>query len=464
MGGIFPFQNDGGLPSNPAQPNNPAQAFAPTLPPLDTSALYYGNGCDVRLRPHVVNSIISEIAATADRAGFGYQASSLHNLENAIRYMIQRGIPRGAPLIEQSPFYYAAVLDPPATAYNDFMTLSLVPVMSVGDTQNQGYVRIRANNLGYVPLLRNDGQELRAGDLAPGIPFLCVYYQGAFYYAGLVDSQVPLVLVGAVNFWIRPDGNDATGDGTANTPDKAFRTIDGCWYAVGSRYAGSPTAAIVMRLGVPGDYQGGDVGPYGATVIVQGDVNNASAYRILSKTSGTPPNAAWSLRATQVNNFALNGVNLVMTYPGVTANGVACLSLQGGQNIFTNCVFSIEVNNAGGYVVILQGGGAAAAIGDTYVHGNGHTIYCGLDVNQAAQIPGVAAPSSATWRWDNINFSGMGYSVGDRSALGHINTSVISTNTTGQRYYVFASSVLYSLGQTPPGSTAGVVASQGQVL
>jgi hypothetical protein len=36
------------------------------------------------------------------------------------------------------------------------MTLTLLPVMDSGDTQNQGYVRIHANDLGYVPLLRNE--------------------------------------------------------------------------------------------------------------------------------------------------------------------------------------------------------------------------------------------------------------------------------------------------------------------
>ena len=49
--------------------------------------------------------------------------------------------------------------------------------------------------------------------------------------------QVPLTATGAVDAWVRTDGNDATGDGTANSPDKAFRTIEGAWNAVGGRYA-----------------------------------------------------------------------------------------------------------------------------------------------------------------------------------------------------------------------------------
>ena len=464
MGGIFPFQTDGGLPPNPDQPNNPAQAFPPTVPPIDTSALYYGNGCDVRLRPHVLNSLISEIAAAADRAGFGYQAASLHNLEKAVRYLIQRGVPRGSLLIEQSPFYYDAALDPPATGYNNFMTLSLVPVKMPGDTQNQGYVRIRANSLGYVPLLRNDGQELRAGDLSPGIPFICIYFNGAFYYAGLVDSQVPLVLVGAVNFWIRPDGNDFTGDGTDNTPGKAFRTIDGCWYSVGSRYAGSPTAAIVIRLGVPGDYEGCSIGPYGATVIVQGDVNNAAGYRVLSKPQGSPPFACWSLRSGQINNFGLNGVTLVMSYPANTPNGVQCLRVSGGTAVPDRVQYSVEVDNPGGTVVMLEGGANMMSINDNYVRGNGHTIVDGIGIGQASQFPGCAPPNTAIWRWENLAFTMAGYYITDRSAMGHSQTTVTSVNTTGSRYSVSAAAILYQQGQTPPGNAAGSSSTQGQVL
>jgi len=99
MAGIFPFAQDGGLAPNPSQPNNPAQAFNPNPPPLDTVALYYGNGCDVRLRPAVVNSLISEIAATCQRAGLAYRASSLGNLQTAVAYMIQRGVHRATSLI-----------------------------------------------------------------------------------------------------------------------------------------------------------------------------------------------------------------------------------------------------------------------------------------------------------------------------------------------------------------------------
>src|SRR5262249_30223708 len=173
-------------------------------------------------------------------------------------------------------------LDPPATHYNDFMTLTLVPKFTSANTSgNQGYIRINVNNLGFVPLLRNDGEEVRSGDELAGIPFVCAYFAGAFYIIGLVFSQVPIVLTGRIDFWIRTDGNDLTGDVPADSPDKAFRTINGCWNAVGSRYAGSPGAHIGMRLGIPGNYEAGAVQNFGAAVSLTGDPNNKASYRII---------------------------------------------------------------------------------------------------------------------------------------------------------------------------------------
>jgi len=467
MSGIFPLIRDGGLPPNPSQPNNPAQAFPPTVPPIDTAALYYGNGCDVRLRPHVLNSLISEIAATADRAAIPYNPSSLKNLETAVRYLIQRGLPRGALLSEQGPFYYTVTLDPPPLAYSDFMTLSLVPAMLAGDTQNQGYVRISVNNLGYVPLLRNDGQELRAADLRPGKPIIVTYYQGAFFHVGLVGSQVPLVLVGAITFWVRPDGHDDTGDGTANTPDKAFRTIEGCWNAVGSRYAGSPTALINIQLGVPGDYEGAAIGPYGASVYVTGDVYNTAAYRILCKPRVTGDNvifAAYSLGIGQINNCIIQGVNLVMNYPPTTPNGVQCLRVSGGSVAPENVRYTIETNNPVGNVLLIEGAGKVSWIDDNTIVGNNHTIQSGVSVVQAGQFMGCPAPWSATWHWNDITFSQAGYVVIDRSSASHGATTNVLSNTNGPRYIVTSGGILYLVGQQIPGSTPGTVNTQGQVI
>src|SRR5262245_56900296 len=113
MSGIFPRAADGGLAPNPADPLNPTHAFPPPIPPVGTSALYYGNGCDVRLRPEVLNSIISELAALCDSGQVAYDPSRLTNVELAVRYLIQRGLPIGALLTGGLDNNYSGVLVPP---------------------------------------------------------------------------------------------------------------------------------------------------------------------------------------------------------------------------------------------------------------------------------------------------------------------------------------------------------------
>jgi len=466
MAGIFPYSQDGGLPPNPGQPNNPAQAFDPLIPPQDTSALYYGNGCNVRLRPAVVNSLISEIAATADRAGLPYRAASLQNLELAVRYLIQRGLPRGALLVETNPFNFIVTLDPPPKAYTDFMTLTLVPQMLGMEIQNQGYVRINVNGLGFVPLYRNDGQELRAADLRAGKPFIVAYYQGAFYVVGLSNSQVPLVLVGAVDFWVRPDGHDDTGDGTTNTPDKAFRTIAGCWNAVGSRYAGSPTAEIRIRLGIPGDYESANIGPYGATVTVYGDPNNPAGYRIIGQLIMVQgiAGACWSLRLQQINNANVIGVTLVVTYGGTTVNGVQALRIASGNCTLQWVRCSIEVESPDCEVVLVEGGGSMIGIYDNYFIGNGHSVRDGWAVTVGSRAGGDPLPNYLTWHWSDIHFNDSGYAISDRSAMAFWDTTVQLTNTTGKRYTVSGLSNLFPNTQPIPGDQPGTTDTGGQVV
>jgi hypothetical protein len=175
MSGIFPNTGDGGLPPNAADTSNPSHAYDPVTDPVSTAALYYGNGCDVRLRPEVVNSIISEIEATADSADLAYDPGRLINLQLATRYLIQRGLPR-AVLLGGPVNAYTGQLDPPATAYNNFMTLSIVPNIT-----NTGATTFNLNGRGNVPVVRQNGLPLGGGELIAGIPTEAIYYNGKFY-------------------------------------------------------------------------------------------------------------------------------------------------------------------------------------------------------------------------------------------------------------------------------------------
>jgi|SRR5215831_15969504 len=93
MSGIFPHSWDGAIPPNPDTPDNPPQARkpGPYTQPTDTSALYYGLGCDVKIRAPVLNSIISELVSVFEAAGIAYQAGRLNNLALAISIIATRG-------------------------------------------------------------------------------------------------------------------------------------------------------------------------------------------------------------------------------------------------------------------------------------------------------------------------------------------------------------------------------------
>jgi len=98
--GLFPHSWDGAIPANPETPTNPPQALpiGDYTQPTDTSALYYGLGCDVRIRAPVLNSIISEIMAVCEFANVAYSAGRLTNLRDAIVKLIKSGgeqIPHG---------------------------------------------------------------------------------------------------------------------------------------------------------------------------------------------------------------------------------------------------------------------------------------------------------------------------------------------------------------------------------
>ena len=102
MSGIFPSSWDGGIPPNPETPDNPPQALKPGdyTQPVDTSALYYGLGCDVRIRAPVLNSIISEIVAVLEHAGIPYMAGRLNNLALAISTIAIRGSSASLPVTD----------------------------------------------------------------------------------------------------------------------------------------------------------------------------------------------------------------------------------------------------------------------------------------------------------------------------------------------------------------------------
>jgi len=455
VSGIFPYSTDGGIPPNAQTPNNPAQAFIHQHAlPADTSALYYGNGCDVRLRPHVVNSLISEIAAVADRAGVAYRAASLQNLEVSIRYLIQRGLPHSGMLVAQTAFQYAITLDPVPPYYTDFLTIVFVPQLLPGATQNQGYVRINVNGLGYVPLYRNDGEEVRAGDILSLKPFIATYFNGAFHMIGLCASQVPLVKYGGLDAWVRTDGNDVTGDGTANSPDKAFRTLNGAWEAVGSRYMATPLFSVNFKLGIPGTYEAGVIGPFGSTMTITGDEQNRGAYRIGTKFY--PGSNVWiSLQTVGVAQMAIAGVTLQIAN---TSNPAIALWNANSHIELRNVNFDAMTSNPAGIFIANYGGASTgiAALATTQFNGNGNEIGAAIDC-QSGRWAGCGDVSRGNLMSSNFD-CGAFITLSSLSVGVMVGTNFFTTNVTGKQFSVSTNSVLYQSNASGPipGDEAGV--------
>jgi hypothetical protein len=315
-----------------------------------------------------------------------------------------------------------------------------------------------------VPLLRNDGQQLMSKDMRAGRPLIIAYWAGNWFCVGLVASQVPLVVVGGIDAWIRTDGNDVTGDGTANTPDKAFRTIQGCWQAVGSRYAASPLFSINMRLGIPGDYAGAFIGPFGGNASLTGDPGNPSAYRVIAAVSGT---VVCGLLLNGISSMGLTGITLVMNNGGSYANGNWCLRWQMGTVVLDRVNFSLEASSPScGVMTMLTSAGLLFMNGSTIViEGNGNSCQTGLSMMLAAAsygCPPGGPQCSVIWR--NIRFNIAGHTVADQAVLRMGNLILSNSNTTGSYYMVTSNGVFDRGGQTLPGNAPGTVGSQGQVF
>jgi hypothetical protein len=422
---------------------------------VNCDELWYSTSrCQPRFDPAAANAVLAELINLINKGEVTYDCNYLDQVQLASRYLIQRGLTR-ACLFAGGPFAYSAQLDPPVTRYNDYMTLTVVP-----NVDNQGAVTLDLGGLGPRQVLRNDGLQMRSKDFKSGKPEIIAFWAGSWYVCGLVSSQVPLTATGAVDAWVRTDGNDATGDGTANSPDKAFRTIEGAWNAVGGRYAASPLFSINIRLGIPGNYERAYLGAYGGNVAVIGDPNNKSAYRIISHDDG---NICFALLLSP-SRVDLVGINLVMATSSAPPNGNSCLRTDSKTVWINNCQFTMEATSGECQMIMLSGGCQFSTIGNILVEGNGNTCKIGLGIDGARHWGASPGQPLSNWVWQNINFSVSGHHLQNAAVADLGNMTYTTYNCTGSRYSVTTNAVLYQHSMTMPGNAAGTVGSQGQVF
>ena len=442
-------------------PPTDAKNSLPDPNTVGCSELWYSTSrCQPRFDPAAANAMLSELINAVNCAGIPYDCSKLTNLCDAIAYTIQNG-DSNCLTLQGGTLDYFGDLHPPLLAYPPDCCMLLKAIPNV---RNSGPVRISVNNLGLVPVVRNDGQPLEAGDINPGIPFLIVLCGGRFVVPGLVGSQVPLIVKGGIVVWIRTDGNDTTGDGTENTPAKAFRTIKAAWAAVGLKYAATPVFSIGFRLGIPGTYEGAVISSFGGAVSLTGDPANPAAYRLSSIDVGN--RRCSNMWVSAIGNMWFNGITFVIDTP-TSATFVGCQALRiGGASVgFNSCNFEAVVSvGSGGFsgFIGLDTGSAGMAHGPINFVGNGHTVGYLVSVGAGGFWPGGFQEDKTNITVANFVFADACLSLSNLGVMtwGN-NTNVSITNCTGMKYYVNNNSVLNGAGQPIPGSVDGVTASGG---
>ena len=399
---------------------------------------YSTSRCTPRFDPAAANAMLSEVLNAVMCAGIPYDCTKLNNLCLAIAYTIQNGHAICLPL-SGGPFDYAGNLTPPLLAYP---TDCCMMVNAIPNIRNQGAVRINVNGLGLVSVIRNDGQALQAGDLMPTIPVTLIYCSGRFVVVGMLPSQVP-IMVDAIDLWVRTDGNDATADGSANSPDKAFRTIAAAW-ASSKRYLARPTMVLTIRLGIPGTYEGTFIGPFAGRVVLMGDQGNRQVYRIAMA------NLAGNMQAILVTpntNLYITGVTLMIDQGG----GAQALAVH-GRCVMDRVRFEAMTSNTLSSFITVFNGGDVGYTNDNDLEGNGQTI--GAAVNVSSGYFGSTA--STNLRFSNFRATTAGFISTNIGIVQFGGGAVITNaNTLGPRYTVNMNSIIQSGGQQMPGDTAG---------
>lgn len=445
----MPMFPDSGVPPSDAKNSLPD---VNTAQPADE--LWYSTSrCQPRFDPAAANAMLAENMNLIMKGELQYDSVTLTHLERAVRYIDQRGLTTGT-VLQGGPFDYLAFMDPPLTRYNDFLTLVVVPWAN-----NQGGVRINVDNHGYVPLLRNDGQQLQFGDLRTGVPTIISYWAGNWYHVGLCSSQVPIVAIGAVDIWIRTDGNDTTGDGGANDPARAFRTIAGAWRRVGSRYAATPLFTMNFRLGIPGTYEGAVMGPFGGNVTLNGDPANRTQYRLQSFHFGN--NIYGNLWSSNVN-LSVNGITFVRDTPqgGGSHNTVL---IDKGSCFFIDCEWdSTQANTGSTFICLRTAGTGGTARGDYTFNGRGLAIGS-LVRSEGGFWYGCVDGNGAIFRVNDCAFSTGGYHADNLGVINSNSLTEAPTNVAGPKWQVTNNSILNLNGDAGFGSTVGITASGGQV-
>jgi len=446
----MPMFPDSGVP--PADARN-------SLPDVNTTGcdeLWYSTSrCQPRFDPAAANAMLAEQMNLIMKAELQYDCGSLTHIERAVNYINQRGLPQGA-ILWDGPFDYRANLDPRVTRYNDYLVLTVIPAIT-----NQGVMRINVDGLGLVYVRRNDYQMVESGDFRAGIPHRICYWNGNFFHLGLLPSQVPLIVKGGVDIWIRTDGNDTTGDGSANEASKAFRTIQGAWGRVGARYAATPLFVMNLKLGIPGTYAGAIIGPFGGGVTLSSvDPADRLNYKLSSIDFGN--NSKGNLFFRGLAQCVVTGITFQRDVAQPFEGSIT--RLDNSNVIFDRCNWDSTVANQYSTFIHCFAGSIGSTTEGSYEF-NGRGLALGSIVAcYGGQWNGSIHINGADFWYVDTNANAASMLLRELAVMSFGKTRNHNMNTTGKMYDVTGNSVLSAWGQTMPGSIVGSSGSGGQYI
>jgi len=146
---------------------------------------YSTSRCQPRFDPAAANAMLAELINLINKGEVIYDCRFLDQVQFAVRYLIQRGLPN-CSMWSGGPDNYTTILDPPLTRYNCCLTIIALP-----NVTNTGAVTLDTNGRGVMQVLRSDGKQMEKGDMAANIPFPLAWCNGAWYALRLVSSQMP---------------------------------------------------------------------------------------------------------------------------------------------------------------------------------------------------------------------------------------------------------------------------------
>lgn len=363
-------------------------------------------------------------------------------LTKSVQQLVQRGQPVFA-VDTGARNHLVVTLAPALREYKAGAALRVLAKFS-----NDGPADIVVNGLAPRAIRRPTLQALSANDIpASGVIEICddgAQFQLISAGAGAVTG-VPL---GNPTLYVRTDGNDTTGDGSANTAAKAFATIQGALtYAQNVWSLGGKK--LFIQLGNPGAYTGFvNVANPVTGITITGDPGNPGSYVILAP-SGV--SGFSQVVSAQGASLALVGVT-------VSTNGRTDIQgIQASYDAFISLSYVVVASTATTpfYALCATQGGSISVAGPITVNGSwGAAFMMQGGGNIAVQTGATATLGGGSFSTGVIYAAGSGASF---TLIGRL-----AGTASGNSYYVIVNASVQSFGGFIPGSGSGVVNSGGQ--